>query len=131
VTLARYFQTMIWLGRIDFRMGGGSHAEGSLRQLCAAAPLSLLLEQSGQLDPWKAIEETINAFVGFADFMTPEQMLKVLETEDLTPLIRFQATLVTGLRQIVNVWRLAVEFVERECQLMSRSASIARSQSLQ
>ncbi|MCB1097019.1 MAG: DUF3160 domain-containing protein [Verrucomicrobiae bacterium] len=83
VTLARYFQTMIWLGRIDFRMGGGSHAEGSLRQLCDAAILSLLLEQSGQLDQWKAIEEMINAFVGFADFMTPEQMINVLEAEDM------------------------------------------------
>jgi hypothetical protein len=84
VTLARYFQTMMWFGRIDLRMGGGSHsAPGSLRQLCAAATISLLLEQSGQLDRWRTIEETINAFVGFADFMTPEQMLNVLASEDL------------------------------------------------
>lgn len=106
VTLARYFQTMIWLGRIDFRMGGGSHhAEGSQRQLCDAATLSLLLEQSGQLDQWRAIEETINAFVGFADFMTPEQMLEVLETENLksfealqTPgaIERLQARILSG-----------------------------------
>ena len=85
VTLARYFQAMMWLGRIDFRLGGGSeHAPGTLRQLHAAATLSLLLAESGQLETWRQLDDTISAFVGFADFMTPEQMLQLLASENLS-----------------------------------------------
>ena len=82
-SLATYFRLMMWLGRTDFRMGGGSHEAGTLRQLAGAVTLSLLLKDSGQEERWKEVESVLSTFVGLSDSMTPPQMLSLLEAENL------------------------------------------------
>ncbi len=104
-TLASYFRTLMWLGRIDFRMGGGHPDTGTLRQLSGAVSLSLLLRDSGQLERWHAIEKVIGWMVGLSDSMTPPQMLALLDEEELSrfedfvdaaTLERLQERIVTG-----------------------------------
>lgn len=104
-SLATYFRLMMWLGRIDFRIAGGSHESGTVRQLAGATALSLLLRESGQEATWMAIESVLSTFVGLSDSMTPPQMLGLLELEgldsfeafqDSTDLTRLKTTILNG-----------------------------------
>jgi len=82
--LSRYFQTMMWLGRADTGFvlappdkNTGLQADDE-RELRSATLLAWVVEQSGQLDQFEAMGQTIDFLVGSADNLTIKQLLNAL-----------------------------------------------------
>jgi Protein of unknown function (DUF3160) len=75
--LRRYFQAMMWCGRIDLRVAG-SPGTSSARELGAALVLDDLLRRAGKFEPWQQFDRVIQTFVGQADSMTFAQLEGVL-----------------------------------------------------
>jgi hypothetical protein len=75
-TLTRYFQAMMWLGRIDLRILE-TQPDGSQifrrRQLDAAYALRAVMSPSA-LEQWNRVEDVVAAFVGEADNITPPEL---------------------------------------------------------
>ena len=104
--LSRYFQTMMWCGRIDLRLATFyPNKEDDIRQLGTAVVLDYLLNQSGQFNNWSALEQTTRAFVGPTDSMTFSQLNGLLsdagihsleDVPDLLTLTNLQTQLLTG-----------------------------------
>jgi len=73
--LKQYFRASMWLGRIDFRLIE-TQPDGSQvfrrRQFEAAVALNALLDTTA-LARWQVIDQTIKAFVGDSDNMTPPE----------------------------------------------------------
>ncbi|HEX6273998.1 MAG TPA: DUF3160 domain-containing protein [Polyangiaceae bacterium] len=78
--LERYFRAMIWLGRTDFRLIE-TLADGSQvlrrRQVESVVALRKLLG-SAAFDDYRAIDETVTAFVGEHDYMTLQEVDELL-----------------------------------------------------
>ncbi|NEO21090.1 DUF3160 domain-containing protein [Moorena sp. SIO4A5] len=75
--LRKYFQAMMWCGRIDFRIAGKPE-EASPRELGAAIIFHDLLKKSGNFELWQQFDEIIQTFVGWTDSMTFAQLDKLL-----------------------------------------------------
>ena len=86
IYLSRYFQTVMWLGRIDFAVAGGPFARcpgfpnlsANPRETAGAVILWDLLNQSGGFETWAGMEQVIETFVGWTDSMTFAQLGAVL-----------------------------------------------------
>ena len=84
VSLGRYFQAMMWLGRIDLRVAGGPFDDGcgprmaSPRELGTALVLRHLLKASGQFDRWLQFDRALRVFVGWTDSLTVAQLGDIL-----------------------------------------------------
>jgi Protein of unknown function (DUF3160) len=81
--LRRYFRAMMWCGRIDLRVAGGSdehRTASSPRELGAAIVLHDLLKRAGKFDQWAQFDRMIQTFVGRTDSMTFAQLGDVLAT---------------------------------------------------
>ena len=74
--LKRYFQAMMWCGRVDLRIAGNPR-ESAPRELGTALLLSELLDRSGQAENWSAFDQIIELFIGAKDSMDPRQMANV------------------------------------------------------
>src|ERR1039457_3972708 len=66
------FRSMTWCGQIDFRFTGPtidfcSTNDNSLRELSGAVAMHFLLENSGQFDNWKLMDDVVRMFVGVPD----------------------------------------------------------------
>jgi hypothetical protein len=75
--LRRYFQAMMWCGRIDLRVAGNPQ-ESSPGQLAAAIVFHDLLQRAGKFERWRQFDHMIRTFVGKADSMTFGQMSELL-----------------------------------------------------
>ena len=90
--LGRYFQTMMWLGRIDFRVAGGPFDDGCgshkapPRELGSAIVLHHLLTQAGQFDRWQQMDKALQVFVGWTDSMTVAQLGDLLNAANIKSL---------------------------------------------
>jgi hypothetical protein len=74
--LQDYFRAMIWLGRVDFRMVDvrpSGERVFDRRQFDGAMGLAHLLEESGNTDRWRTIDETVELFVGPSDDFGPAE----------------------------------------------------------
>ena len=71
--LQRYFQTMMWLGRVDLRVAGDTNW-ASTRQLGTAIVLNDLLNRSGQRDQWQKFDRYLTTFIGPSDSMDFTQL---------------------------------------------------------
>ena len=117
--LSRYFQCVMWLGRIDIPVAGGpfERCSGDLRQ---ASPRELgtaivfwhLLRQSGKFQTWADMEKVITAFVGWTDSLNFGQLNGLLagagirtlaDVPDVATLKRLQADLVRGELGVQNI----------------------------
>src|SRR5690349_5614274 len=82
--LGRYFQCVMWLGRIDFAVAGGPFDRGcgpqfaSTHEMGSAIVLWRLLNQSGQSTNWLNFDRIIQTFVGWTDSLTFAQLGGVL-----------------------------------------------------
>jgi len=85
--LQRYFQAMMWLGRVDFRVAGDSE-NASNRQLGTTLVLNDLLTRSEQRKTWEALDRFISTFFGPADSMDFRQLDALLKAEGLTNLVK-------------------------------------------
>ncbi len=93
--LKRYFQAMMWCGRIDFRLSSvdGEPAPAEcLRELGTAAVLTHWLSQSGQYGLWEQCAQTIEAFVGYCDSMNFAQLGSLLNSAQLPTLAEISTT---------------------------------------
>jgi len=70
--LEDYFRAMMWLGRVDFRFLE-TQKDGSRvfrrRQFAAAAAIPSLLDEAAR-ERWNALDRTVTAFVGEADYLS-------------------------------------------------------------
>ena len=71
--LQRYFQTMMWLGRVDLRVAGDTNW-ASTRQLGTAIVLNDLLNRSGQRAKWQKFDRYLTTFIGPSDSMDFTQL---------------------------------------------------------
>jgi hypothetical protein len=104
--LSRYFQTMMWCGYIDLRVATfWPNQEDDIRQLGTAIVMNDLLQQSGELADWTAIETVTRAFAGITDSMTFPQLGGLLaaanipslaDVIDLETLTNLQTLLLSG-----------------------------------
>ncbi len=76
--LKKYFQGMMWCGRVDLGIAGNPK-EASERELGAAIILNNLLQQSGKFEQWQQFDKLIQTFVGRTDSMTFAQLGNLLE----------------------------------------------------
>lgn len=92
VQLGRYFQAMMWLGRIDFRVAGTFDDNGAgpqkarPRELGSAIVLNHLLNQAGQFDAWAQMDRILRVFVGWTDSMTFAQLSDLLAASNIQSL---------------------------------------------
>lgn len=104
--LGRYFQTMMWCGRVDLRLATfAPNKENDIRQLGTAVVLNHMLKQANQSENWAAIENITRQFVGVTDSMTFAQLDGLLATASiqspadvpsLTTLTNLQTRLLSG-----------------------------------
>ena len=80
--LEKYFRSMMWLGRVDFRVAGPPKL-ASPRELGTALILREALTLSGQLESWTAADRILQTFVGLPDSMTVPQLSALLESSEL------------------------------------------------
>jgi hypothetical protein len=83
--LSRYFQMVMWLGRIDFRITPAKadpfcNANDHTRELASSALLHFLLQQSGSFNSWSQMNAAIEAFVGKCDSMNFDQLGALLQS---------------------------------------------------
>jgi hypothetical protein len=102
--LGRYFQAMMWCGRIDLRIAGDPKL-ASPRELGSALILNDLLRRSGKYEQWRQFDQLLHAFVGPTDSMTFAQLDVFLATvnlkspadvKDLESLSAIQASILAG-----------------------------------
>src|SRR5262249_15710069 len=99
--LRRYFQAMMWSGRIDLRIAGDPRL-ASPRELGAALVLHDLLRRSGKFTQWQQFDRILHTFVGPTDSMTFGQLDEFLaalqlkspgDIKDLSTLSNVQAAI--------------------------------------
>ncbi len=109
--LKKYFQGMMWCGRVDLRIAGNPK-EASERELGAAIILNNLLQQSGKFEQWQQFDKLIQTFVGRTDSMTFAQLGNLLEQvkikspadiKDLSTLKQLQADILASKLGLQNI----------------------------
>jgi hypothetical protein len=102
--LKKYFQAMMWCGRVDLRVAG-TPGEASPRELGAAVVLHELLRRSDQFEEWQRFDRLLQALVGGTDSMTFAQLGDILvqanikspaDLKDLDTLAGLQAEILAG-----------------------------------
>jgi hypothetical protein len=102
--LKRYFQAMMWCGRIDLRVAG-TPEESSPRELGAAVVLHDLLQRSNKLEQWRQFDEVLQTFVGRSDSMSFDQLGDLLakanirsplDVKNLSNLTSLQSDILAG-----------------------------------
>jgi hypothetical protein len=86
--LSRYFQAMMWLGRIDFRLIETQEDGSSLfhrRQLEGALALRSLMNDALSASH-KGVDDFVTAFVGEHDYMTVPQLGELMRDLEITKL---------------------------------------------
>jgi hypothetical protein len=117
--LGRYFQCLMWLGRIDIPIAGGPWMRcpgdvrfASPRELGVAIVLWHLLNASGEFETWADMERTISVFVGPTDSLNFGQLSGLLvgagiqslrEVTNLAVLERVQSEIVEGELGLQNI----------------------------
>lgn len=83
--LERYFQALMWLGTVDFRIAGGENAEDDLYQLQCALVLVHEMREARQIEPIASLDKLIASLVGDgglgSDSMTPSQLSFITSAE--------------------------------------------------
>jgi hypothetical protein len=84
--LKRYFRTMMWLGRTDFRLLE-TQSDGTRklmrRQVDATFAIHELLDET-RMKAYRAVDDTIRAFVGEQDYLTIDQVQSIAKNLGIT-----------------------------------------------
>lgn len=83
--LSRYFQAMMWCGRVDLRVAGNA-GYASPRELGAAMVLLRALQESGQMAQWNSVDQLLQVLVGPVDSMTFAQLDALLKASPIKSL---------------------------------------------
>ena len=90
--LRNYFKAMMWLGRIDLRVGGlepdcdDQLHRASPRQLGTALVLGRLLHLAGEFERWRDFDRILETFVGWTDSMNFRQLRDLTESAGINTL---------------------------------------------
>lgn len=82
--LGSYFQSLLWLSRMQFHIASPLDLDQERRELRAATYLALHVREKDQLDDWEAIEGMMQLFAGQSDAMTIKEMLALLDAQGIT-----------------------------------------------
>lgn len=80
-----YFRSVMWLGRIDFRIAGSDSAEQDIRELSGAIVMHDLLRRAKMQERWQQIDRALLQLVGKADSLNFSQLGEVLADAKLDP----------------------------------------------
>jgi len=117
--LGRYFQCVMWLGRIDVPVAGGPFERcagdarmASPRELGTAIVFWRLLNQSGQFQTWADMEKITSVFVGWTDSLNFGQLNGLLagagiqtlaDVADVATLSQIQTNIENGGLGVQNI----------------------------
>ena len=82
--LGAYFQSLLWLSRMQFHLASPDDLAQEKRELRAAVLLSLLVKNSSVLSMWDELENMMQLLVGQSDAMTIREMIALLESQGIT-----------------------------------------------
>ena len=82
--LGAYFQSLLWLSRMQFHIASPLDLDQERRELRAATYLALHVREKDQLGDWGAIESMMQLFAGQSDAMTIKEMLALLDAQGIT-----------------------------------------------
>jgi hypothetical protein len=97
-SLRDYFKAMMWLGRMDLRVGGfepdcnDQLQRVSPRQLGTAIVLGRLLELAGKFERWRDLDRLIETFVGWTDSMNFRQLRDLTQSAGINTLADIPTT---------------------------------------
>lgn len=120
--LRRYFQCLMWLGRMDVPVAGGPFERcpgdrrmASPRELGTALVLHQLIDQSGAMEDWSAIDTVIGAFAGWSDSLTVRQLGGLLAGAGIQSLadVPDLATL-EGIQSLISEGELGVQNIRSD-----------------
>ncbi len=80
----RYFQSVMWLGRIDLRIAGGESPDQDLRELAAALVMHDLLERAAMKERWQQLDRVLLHLIGKSDSLNFSQLAVVLADAGVT-----------------------------------------------
>lgn len=80
--LARYFQTMMWCGRVDFRVAGNPNY-ASARELGTALILLQACQNARQMAAWQEFDQVLQVMVGPVDSMNLPQLQALFQASNL------------------------------------------------
>ncbi|MBI3411561.1 MAG: DUF3160 domain-containing protein [Planctomycetes bacterium] len=81
----RYFQAVMWLGRIDFRIAGSESADQDLREFSGAVVLHDLLQRARMVERWQQLDRVLLHLVGKSDSLNFSQLGAVLAAAGVVP----------------------------------------------
>jgi hypothetical protein len=86
--LQRYFQLVMWLGRIEFRITPAQadiscNENDPSREFASSALLYFLLQESGGFESWSQMNAVINVFVGEPDSMNFAELGALLKAAEI------------------------------------------------
>ena len=84
--LRRYFKTMMWVQRM------GMDFTDNPRDAAAAYLFSRILVDSGAVEDWRTIDETLKAIVGDSDSLNPLGMIDLTDALEITSIDAFHQT---------------------------------------
>ncbi len=74
----KYFRSVMWLGRIDFRIAGSDSADQDQRELAGAIVMHDLLVRAKMKERWQQLDRVLLHLIGKADSLNFSQLGSVL-----------------------------------------------------
>lgn len=108
--LENYFRAMMWCGRVDLRVAGIPAV--STRELGTAMVLRDLCQRSGQMPLWKAMDQTLEVFVGVSDSMNFEQLGELQVAAGLTNINAIGRDELTGFRARIEDGTVGIQHIQ-------------------
>jgi hypothetical protein len=87
----KYFRSVMWLGRMDFRIAGGDNADQDMRELAGAIVMNDLLVRAKMKERWQQLDRVLLHLIGKADSLNFSQLgtvlvdAKIQGAEQVTP----------------------------------------------
>jgi hypothetical protein len=74
----QYFRSVMWLGRMDFRIAGGENADQDQRELAGAIVMNDLLVRAKMKERWQQLDRVLLHLIGKSDSLNFSQLGTVL-----------------------------------------------------
>jgi hypothetical protein len=126
IQLSHYFQMVMWLGRIEFRVTPAKadlacNANDPARELASSALLYFLLKDSGSFDSWSQMNAAIEVFVGKADSMNFAQLGALLQVAAISsPTDLVDAANITRINDLLLSGNFGVQEIMSDTYLAPR-----------
>jgi hypothetical protein len=117
----RYFRSVMWLGRIDFRIAGGDSADQDMRELAGAIVMHDLLQRANMQERWHQLDRTLLHLIGKSDSLNFSQLGVVLaDGGNLAP-AQFTPAALAALRERIQASKIGEQHIRGEWFLVDPS----------